>query len=43
LEEEYERTIHCLNISTEPKIRVIVETELIANNLNTLMEVNRQQ
>ncbi|KAI8886688.1 Cullin-domain-containing protein [Backusella circina FSU 941] len=39
LEEEYERTMHCLNILTEPKIRVIVETELIANNISTLMEM----
>lgn len=39
LEEEYERTVHCLSMSTEVKIRTIVETQLIANNLKTLMEV----
>ncbi|KAI9315665.1 Cullin [Dichotomocladium elegans] len=37
LEEEYERTTRCLNLSTEPKIRNIVETQLIANNLKTVM------
>jgi hypothetical protein len=40
LEEEYERTIHCLSMTTEVKIRTIVETQLIANNLKTLMEVS---
>ncbi|GAA5808944.1 hypothetical protein MFLAVUS_002344 [Mucor flavus] len=39
LEEEYERTVHCLSMSTEVKIRTIVETQLIANNLKTLMEM----
>ena len=39
LEEEYERTVHCLSVSTEPKIRTIIETQLIANNLSTLMEM----
>ncbi|RCH98771.1 cullin-3 [Rhizopus azygosporus] len=39
LEEEYERTIHCLSITTEAKIRNIVETELIANNIHGLMEM----
>lgn len=39
LEEEYERTTRCLSLSTEPKIRNIVETQLIANNLKTVMEV----
>lgn len=39
LEEEYERTVHCLSMTTEIKIRTIVETQLIANNLKTLMEV----
>ncbi|KAI8066220.1 Cullin [Gilbertella persicaria] len=39
LEEEYERTIHCLSVTTEPKIRTIIETQLIANNLSTLMEM----
>ncbi|KAI9249557.1 Cullin [Sporodiniella umbellata] len=39
LEEEYERTVHCLSMSTENKIRKIIETELIANNINTLMEM----
>ncbi|KAI8371040.1 Cullin [Blakeslea trispora] len=39
LEEEYERTVHCLSSSTEPKIRTIIETQLIANNLTTLMEM----
>ncbi|KAI8344876.1 Cullin [Choanephora cucurbitarum] len=38
LEEEYERTVHCLSVSTEPKIRTIIETQLIANNLTTLMD-----
>ncbi|CEP08220.1 hypothetical protein [Parasitella parasitica] len=38
LEEEYERTVHCLSMTTELKIRTIVETQLIANNLKTLME-----
>jgi cullin 3 len=40
LEEEYERTVHCLSMTTEVKIRTIVETQLIANNLKTLMEVS---
>lgn len=40
LEEEYERTIHCLSMTTEVKIRTIVETQLIANNVKTLMEVS---
>ncbi|KAI7870495.1 Cullin [Mucor mucedo] len=39
LEEEYERTIHCLSMTTEVKIRTIVETQLIANNIKTLMEM----
>ncbi|KAK4517733.1 ATP synthase d subunit [Mucor velutinosus] len=39
LEEEYERTVHCLSMTTEIKIRTIVETQLIANNLKTLMEM----
>ncbi|KAI8974297.1 Cullin 3 [Pilobolus umbonatus] len=39
LEEEYERTVHCLLNTTEPKIRSIVETQLIANNLHTIMEM----
>ncbi|CDH58031.1 cullin-domain-containing protein [Lichtheimia corymbifera JMRC:FSU:9682] len=39
LEEEYERTTRCLSLSTEPKIRNIVETQLIANNLKTVMEM----
>ncbi|KAI9483305.1 MAG: Cullin [Benjaminiella poitrasii] len=39
LEEEYERTVHCLSMGTEPKIRIIVETQLIANNLKNLMEM----
>ncbi|KAI8992081.1 Cullin [Mycotypha africana] len=39
LDEEYERTVHCLSMSTEPKIRNIVETQLIAKNLKTLMEM----
>ncbi|KAG2219618.1 hypothetical protein INT45_011343 [Circinella minor] len=39
LEEEYERTTRCLSVSTEPKIRCIVETQLIANNLKTVMEM----
>lgn len=39
LEEEFERTVHCLSMTTEPKIRHIVETQLIANNLKTVMEV----
>ncbi|KAI7908004.1 Cullin [Cokeromyces recurvatus] len=39
LEEEYERTVHCLSMGTETKIRTIVETQLIANNLKTLMEM----
>lgn len=39
LEEEFERTVHCLSMTTEPKIRYIVETQLIANNLKTVMEV----
>lgn len=42
LEEEYERTIHCLSMTTEVKIRTIVETQLIANNLKTLMEVKKK-
>lgn len=41
LEEEYERTVHCLSMTTEIKIRTIVETQLIANNLKTLMEVKK--
>ncbi|KAI9472899.1 Cullin [Zychaea mexicana] len=39
LEEEYERTTRCLSLTTEPKIRHIVETQLIANNLKTVMEM----
>ncbi|CAO3648248.1 unnamed protein product [Cunninghamella echinulata] len=39
LEEEEERTTHCLSMVTEPKIRNIVETELIARNLKTVMEM----
>ncbi|KAI8374216.1 Cullin [Radiomyces spectabilis] len=39
MEEEYERTVHCLSLTTEPKIRHIVETQLIANNLQTIMEM----
>lgn len=39
LEEEYERTIHCLSMTTEVKIRTIIETELIANNIKALMEM----
>ncbi|KAI8344722.1 Cullin [Chlamydoabsidia padenii] len=39
LEEEEERTHHCLSIGTEPKIRNIVETQLIAHNLKTIMEM----
>lgn len=42
LEEEYERTVHCLSMTTEPKIRHIVETQLIANNLKTVMEASWQ-
>lgn len=43
LEEEYERTIHCLSMTTEVKIRTIIETELIANNIKALMEVRIQK
>ncbi|ORZ13252.1 Cullin [Absidia repens] len=39
LDEEEERTHHCLSMVTEPKIRNIVETQLIANNLKTVMEM----
>ncbi|KAI8146282.1 Cullin [Fennellomyces sp. T-0311] len=39
LEEEYERTTRCLSLTTEAKIRYIVETQLIANNLKTVMEM----
>ncbi|KAG0193393.1 Cullin-3 [Apophysomyces sp. BC1034] len=38
LEEEYERTSHCLSPTTEPKIRKVVETQLIANNIATVIE-----
>ncbi|KAF7731434.1 Cullin-3 [Apophysomyces ossiformis] len=38
LEEEYERTTHCLSSITEPKIRKVVETQLIANNVATVIE-----
>ncbi|KAI8086346.1 Cullin [Halteromyces radiatus] len=39
LDEEEERTNHCLSMVTEPKIRNIVETQLIANNLKTIMDM----
>ncbi|ORX61458.1 Cullin-domain-containing protein [Hesseltinella vesiculosa] len=39
LEEEEERTTHCLAMVSEPKIRNIVETQLIANNLTIVMEM----
>ncbi|KAI9024955.1 Cullin [Phycomyces nitens] len=39
LEEEYERTIHCLSLVTEPKIRHIVESHLITDNLKTVIEM----
>ncbi|KAI7870829.1 Cullin [Spinellus fusiger] len=39
LEEEYERTIHCLSLATEPKIRGIVEKHLITENLRTVIEM----
>lgn len=39
LNEEYERTVHCLALSSEPKIRAIVEKQLITNNLHTVIEV----
>ncbi|CAO3641310.1 unnamed protein product [Cunninghamella blakesleeana] len=39
LEEEEERTTHCLSMVTEPKIRNIVESELITRNLKTVMEM----
>ena len=39
LQEEYERSQHYLNPSSEPKIRRIVERELIEAHINNLAEV----
>jgi hypothetical protein len=39
MNEEYNRTRHYLSPVTEPKIRNIVETQLITNHAKTIMEV----
>ncbi len=38
LQEEYERSQSCLSQSSEPKLRAIVEEQLIARHLRTLLE-----
>lgn len=39
LEEEMERVKHYLDPGTEPKIKEVVETELIFNHMKTLVEM----
>jgi hypothetical protein len=41
LEEEYERTVHYLSMTTKPKIQAILEKELITNNVKKLIEVKK--
>lgn len=39
IKEEAERACHYLDISTEPRIVAVLETELIKNHMKTIVEV----
>ena len=39
IQEEMERVAHYLDAGTEPKIKEVVERELIASHMKTLIEV----
>ncbi len=41
IKEEMERVQHYLDSSTEPKIKEVVERELIASHMKTLIEVKK--